>query len=128
VTRHRSDRFGIEACVKAWHRRFSEWEMADSYLPAIAMVATSVTVRNFTNSYKPQIATLCVLESRWTGLLGVGTSALLGRHTLPRRAPSRAVLRRTERGGGLDAMDGTLHWVRGHDPAILQYLRLPLMR
>jgi hypothetical protein len=44
VTRHRSDRFRIEACVNAWHRRFSEWERADSYLPAIAMVSTSVTV------------------------------------------------------------------------------------
>jgi hypothetical protein len=54
-------------------------------------------VRNFTNPYEPQIPALCVLEFRSTGLLGTGTSALLGRHALPRRVPSRTVLRRTER-------------------------------
>jgi hypothetical protein len=86
----------LEACVNAWHRRFSEWTRADSYLPAIAMVATSVTLSSEISRI-PQIPALCVLEFRSTGLLGTGTSALLGRHALPRRAPSRTVLRRTER-------------------------------
>jgi hypothetical protein len=84
-------------------------------------------VRNFTNPYEPQIATLCVLESRSTGLLATGTSSYsVGTLCRGAAVEDRASAHRT--GGGLDAMDGTPHWVRGHDLAILGYLRLPLMR